>query len=273
MREMYVPALFELPLKDLVKGTSGIYAFARNGDFNLVPTTDDQPFFYQLQWGLPGALLVLLVLISVAVLIYLAVAVMSHRRAGGRGIGALALYFAVLGAAYMLVLVPLVQRYYLLLGNPTLALVVTLEGLLLGAGLGSLFSAQLRGTLVRPVTVALTVLVALLVAHALLFPLLRDSLLQTSLLIRITAVMALTLPLGVLIGLPFPSGLRIAGSSVPGAVPTLWGLNALAAVLGSALASTVAMTFGFQVVLLVAAGMYAVAAALLVLLKQKQTVA
>jgi SAM-dependent methyltransferase len=273
MREMYLPVLFELPLKDLVKGNAGIYDFARNGDYNLVPTTDDQPFFYQILWGLPGSLLILLVLTSLAVLIYLAVTTMTHRRAGGPGMGVLALYFAVLGAAYMLVLVPLVQRYYLLLGNPTLALVVTLEGLLFGAGLGSLFSSRLRGTLVRPVTVALIVLVVLLVAHALLYPLLRDSLLQTSLFIRITAVVALTLPLGLLIGLPFPSGLRIAGSSVPGAVPTLWGLNALAAVLGSALASAVAMVFGFQVVLLVAAGLYAIAAVLLNLIRQRRDAA
>jgi hypothetical protein len=270
---MYVPVLFELPLKDLVKGNAGIYDFARNGDYNLVPTTDDQPFFYQIQWGLPGPLLVLLALTSLAVLIYLAVAARAYGRAGGPGIGALALYFAVLGAAYMLVLVPLVQRYYLLLGNPTLALVVTLEGLLFGAGLGSLFSSRLRGTLVRPVTVALVVLVVLLVAHALLYPLLRDNLLQTSLFIRITAVVAFTLPLGLLIGLPFPSGLRIAGSSVPRAVPTLWGLNALAAVLGSALASAVAMVFGFQVALLVAAGLYAAAAALLNLIKQSRAAA
>ncbi len=269
MREMYLPSLFELPLKDLAKGTASIHDFARNGDYNLVPTTDDQPFFYQLQWGLPGPLLVLLVLISLAVLIYLIVTARGHSSAGKTGAWVMSLYFAVLGAAYMLVLVPLVQRYYLLLGNPTLALVVTLEGLLFGAGLGSLFSSRLRGTLVRPVTVAMLVLVALLVAHALLYPLLRDSLLQTSLFIRITVILALTLPLGLLIGLPFPSGLRIAGSTMPRAVPTLWGLNALAAVLGSALASTVAMTFGFQVVLLVAAGLYAAATVLLNLIKQR----
>ena len=60
---------------------------------------------------------------------------------------------------------------------------------------------------------------------------------------------------------------------MPGAVPRLWGLNALAAVLGSALASAVAMVFGFQVVLLVAAGLYAAAAVLLNFIKQSRAAA
>ncbi len=270
LQMVYVPAKFELTLKDLVKGNAGIYDFARNGDYNLVPTTDDRPFFYQIEWGLPGPLATLLVLTALVVLIYLAVTARVYWRQGGARFGALALFFALLGAAYMLVMVPLVQRFYLLAGNPTLALVVTLEGLLLGAGLGSLLSSRLQGTLRRPVVLVLAGLVALITAEALLYPLFRDSLLQASLPVRILSIFALTLPLGLLVGMPFPSGLRMAGRRLPAAVPTLWGLNAIAAVAGSVLASAIAMTFGFQAVLLVGAGMYAAAALLLVLGKQSE---
>jgi hypothetical protein len=263
LQMMYVPTAFELPLKDLVKGNADIYTFARNGEYNLTPTTDDQPFFYQLQWGLPETLTLLLVLTAIAVLIYLAATARVHWRTGRLRIGTLALYFALLGAAYMLVMVPLVQRFYLLLGNPTLALVITLEGLLFGAGVGSLISSRMKGSLLRPVISALVVLAALLVAHALLYPMLRGVLLQSDLIVRIIAVLALTLPLGLLIGLPFPSGLRIAGQVLPDAVPTLWGLNAMSAVLGSVIAAAVAVAFGFQVVVLLGAAMYAAAAVML----------
>lgn len=263
LQMMYVPTAFELPLKDLVKGNADIYTFARNGDYNLTPTTDDQPFFYQLQWGLPESLILLLVLTAIAVLIYLAATARVHWRTGRLRIGTLALYFALLGAAYMLVMVPLVQRFYLLLGNPTLALVITLEGLLFGAGFGSLISSRMKGSLLRPVISALILLAALLVAHALLYPMLRGALLQADLIVRIVVVLLLTLPLGLLIGLPFPSGLRIAGRVLPEAVPTLWGLNAMAAVLGSVIAAAVAVAFGFQIVLLLGAGLYAAAAVLL----------
>ena len=56
LQMMYIPTAFELPLRDLVKGNADIYTFARNGEYNLSPTTDDQPFFYQLNWGLPDCL-------------------------------------------------------------------------------------------------------------------------------------------------------------------------------------------------------------------------
>lgn len=267
LQSMYVPVRFELPLKDLVKGNANIYDFARNGDFNLVPTTDDKPFFYQIKWGLPDAMTLVLLLTAAAVLIYLGVTVRVYRHSGLKQVGALSLYFATLGAAYMLVMVPLVQRFYLLMGNPTLAMVVTLEGLLFGAGLGSLISSRLHGRLLRPVAVAATLLVVLLAAEALLYPIVSDSLLQAPIYLRVAAVLLLTLPLGLLIGIPFPSGLRIAGTRLPQSVPAMWGLNAIAAVFGSALASAVAMTIGFQAVLLIAAGLYALAAMLLAVIR------
>ena len=273
MQMVYVPVAFELPLKDLVKGNAGIYDFARNGDYDLVPTSDDKPFFYQLRWGLPESLATLLVLTSLAMLIYLVAAARAHWRSGGISVGAISLYFVALGAAYMLVMVPLVQRFYLLLGSPTLALVVTLEGLLLGAGVGSLISSRISASLVKLVGSAVAILVVLLVGHALLYPELMGSLLQTDLTWRIAAVFGLSIPLGVMIGVPFPSGLRIVGHWLPEAVPTMWGLNAMAAVLGSVVASAVAMTFGFQTVLLLAAVLYAGAALLLVAARRSGAVA
>ncbi len=263
MRQMYVPVLFELPLRDLVKGVATLDTFAHNGEYNLVPTHDEQPYFYQLQWGLPAAIVVLLILTGLGGLIYLTLVVRLNWRAGARPAVALALFFVLLGAAYMLAMLPLVQRFYLLVGNPTLALVITLEGLLFGAGFGSLFSSRLHGNLKRPVTLALAGALVLLVAYAVLYPLLGPALLQTPLLVRLGAILLMTLPLGLLIGLPFPSGLRLAGAWTPRAVPALWGLNAIAAVLGSVLAAAVAMLLGFEAVLLLAACCYAAAAVLL----------
>ncbi|MEO5952465.1 MAG: hypothetical protein ABIQ44_08390, partial [Chloroflexia bacterium] len=270
MQMVYVPVLFELPLRELAKELTDLNSFAHNGDYNLVPTTDDQPFFYQLKWGLPETITALMIVTSLLVLTYLAVTVFTHLKPNNKQplqtaipIVSIALYFVLLGAAYMLVMVPLVQRFYLLLGNPTLALVTTLEGLLFGAGLGSLLSARINNKLVRSVGIAIIVLIALLIAQALLFPEIRSLLLQTPLLVRILSVLLLTLPLGFLIGLPFPSGLRIVGAWMPNAIPAMWGLNAMAAVLGSVLASAIAMLFGFQTVLLLAAVFYAAAALLL----------
>lgn len=270
MQMVYVPVFFELPLRELAKDLADLDTFAHNGDYNLVPTTDDQPFFYQLKWGLPETITALLILTSLLVLVFLGLAVGGHFGQGRKKalpVVYIAVFFVLLGAAYMLVMVPLVQRFYLVLGNPTLALVATLEGMLFGAGIGSLVSARIGKDLTRWVWIAMLALVVLLVAQALFFPDLRGALLSMSLVMRILAVLALTLPVGFLIGLPFPSGLRIVGAWLPGAIPAMWGLNALAAVLGSVLASAIAMLFGFQTVLILAAVLYGAAAVLLRLVR------
>ena len=52
------------------------------------------------------------------------------------------MYFAALGAGFMLLEVALLQRFVLLLGHPVYSLTVTLFALLLGTGLGSLLSRR-----------------------------------------------------------------------------------------------------------------------------------
>jgi hypothetical protein len=67
---------------------------------------------------------------------------------------------------------------------------------------------------------------------------------------------AVLVPLGFLMGMPFPSGLRL--------VPTIewaWALNAAASVLGSVAAMVIAIHFGLTATLACAAGAYALAAA------------
>jgi len=62
-------------------------------------------------------------------------------------------------------------------------------------------------------------------------------------------------PLGFLMGMPFPTGLRL--------VPTVewaWALNAAASVLGSVMAMVIAIQFGLTITLLSAAVAYALAA-------------
>jgi hypothetical protein len=63
------------------------------------------------------------------------------------------------------------------------------------------------------------------------------------------------MPLGFLMGMPFPSGLRLVE-----AVEWAWALNAAASVLGSVTAMVVAIHFGLTVTLACAAAAYAMAA-------------
>ena len=74
-------------------------------------------------------------------------------------------------------------------------------------------------------------------------------------------------------GMPFPSGIRWAGQRQPTVVPWLWGINGVTSVLGSALATALAIHVGFRLTLLAAALVYATVGALFALASNKQRTA
>src|SRR5205823_10959919 len=82
-----------------------------------------------------------------------------------------------------------------------------------------------------------------------------------SLLARVVVSVLILAPLGILLGMPFPSGLRIIGEEAPSLVPWAWGVNGFFTVIGTVAALMLGMAFGFKVVLLIAAVCYLVALA------------
>jgi hypothetical protein len=66
-------------------------------------------------------------------------------------------------------------------------------------------------------------------------------------------------PLGVALGAPMPSAIRLLNRAAPRAVPWAWGVNGAASVLGSVGALVVALLAGFDRALLLAAVAYLLA--------------
>jgi len=90
----------------------------------------------------------------------------------------------------------------------------------------------------------------------------------------------LLIPLGFVMGMPFPTGLR-ALASLPApdfpaadndshnAIEWAWAMNAAASVLGSVLAMVIAIQFGLTVTLACGAGAYLIALGLMPILRTK----
>jgi len=70
--------------------------------------------------------------------------------------------------------------------------------------------------------------------------------------------------LGLLMGMPFPTGIRWAGTQQGGIVPWLWGINGSLSVLGAVLSVTIAVHAGFRITLLIAAAIYGIAGAAMI---------
>ena len=176
---------------------------------------------------------------------------------------------ALLGAGFMLVEVPLIQRFQLLLGYPVLSLATVLGGLLLAGGAGSLVSQRWAAPQLRQrVVMAALWIAGVGLLYWLVLPTLVHSLLQSGLIVRILATVLLTALPGVAIGMPFPGLLRLASSNQP-SIALLWSINGAFSVLGSTAAIALAMTAGFGSALLSGAAIYGVVAVLVYKMNDK----
>jgi len=168
-----------------------------------------------------------------------------------------ALYFAGLGLGFIMVEVVLIQRFSLFLGHPVYSLSVVLFTVLLAGATGSFLADKWAQPRVLPRILAL--LCGILALYALALPRLLDATLSASTPVRIMLAVAVMAPLGLLMGMPFPTGLRRAGREANGLVSWAWAVNGAASVFGSTLTVLISMSYGFTASFLAAARAYALA--------------
>ena len=259
-------------------------AFYAEYDYDVRPPTDDHPFFgHYFKWsqapqvlaefgrawqpfGGAGyfvivALLVLAVLLAAA-LIVLPVALWrgANRKAASPFALRNLLYFGLIGLAFLLVEIPLLQRFILYLGQPAYAFTAVLFSLLLFSGLGSQWSDRI------PLRPSLAILAILILVMPLLLPRLFAWTLGLPLTIRLGLTVLFLAPLGFLMGIPFPAGIRsmkreqaagVENAAQNLSIPWVWAVNGAASVVASILAALLALTFGFSWVLRLGALCYA----------------
>ncbi|MEW5960429.1 MAG: hypothetical protein AB1801_22110, partial [Chloroflexota bacterium] len=164
------------------------------------------------------------------------------------------LYFTLLGLGFLFVEIPLLQRFILYLGQPAYAFAVVVSTLLVAAGLGSNYLSRRL-----PLRLGLGLIVLLAVAYPWLLPPLFDATLQFSFAGRVAVTAAALLPLGLVLGTPFPGGIMRVGQTAPELTPWVWAANGCASVVSAVLAAMIALTWGFSAVLWSAAAAYALA--------------
>ncbi len=254
----FAPQIAERPVFDPLR-REGLEAFVAAVPEDISPVTDARPFFYDVEKGLESKLQNVLwgaVLACVLVLL-LPLLHANARRTSDQDIPPLllAFYASGLGAGFMMVEMYLLQRIGLFLGYPTLSLATTLFGILLAAGAGSLFGAQLRFLRAASSLGLATVGIGLFCA---LYNWPLDALLRYGHGWPVGARAGLSLVLagvpGLLLGALFPAAMRLARGPV--AVPWMWAANGFASVLGSVLAVALSMEWGAADAIRVGGGLY-----------------
>ena len=299
LQPLYLPSdPGQNPFADLI-ASNDPYAFARSYSYNTAPVTDNAPFFFftlkagqilgekglrgGIDWKINLGVLVLLLVLLISVIAVLAFLVLPLAfRSGsrkGRHSPLPLLYFVAVGLGYILVEIAFIQRFVLFLGHPTYALTVVIFLLMLSSGAGSLFS---RMWLPRPDLgwVPLVLVIAALLANVVFLPGRLAALVGMAFGYRLLVSGILLMPLGFVMGMPFPTGLRaLAAFPVPefpagqgasdNAVEWAWAMNAAASVMGSVLAMVIAIQFGLTMTLACGAGAYLLALLLMPALRTK----
>lgn len=249
--------------------------FARTYAYNVTPVTDGAPFFFftfktgyvvrniiagtgrGMDWRFNLGLVVLamlLVISTAAVMAFLVLPLLLHREIGSRPAKLSALlYFVAIGLGYILVEISLIQRFVLFLGHPTYALTVVVFLLLLSSGAGS-FSTRRSS-----VGLIVGAIVALVLLNVLLLPWVLSAAVGLGFAVKLIISGLLLAPLGFLMGMPFPTGLKLLSQSGNATVEWAWAMNAAASVLGSVAAMVIAIHFGLTATLSCAALAYALA--------------
>ena len=106
-------------------------------------------------------------------------------------------------------------------------------------------------------------LVVLLVAFAFVTPLAIDRFDSATTPVRIMTATAMLVPIGFLMGMPFPIGMKLASLRPNAPTAFLWGINGAMSVCASVLAVVVALSWGISTAFWVGCVSYAVALAAL----------
>lgn len=266
-----------------------LQSYVAGYEYNIRPATDDWPFFFD-YYGfknlanpfapskggfpitrlplalmiLPGVLLAILVLGGIFILMPLRGQAAALRSQPGKL--PVLVYFSAVGLAFICVEIMFLQKLMVFLGGPVYSMAVTLFSILVFCGIGARLTRHFSETAPRGAGVLILIVLAAAIFGATWF--LNEivpQLMHLSHWLRCVVAVAALMPVSLLMGMPFPTGLRLTERVNEQLVPWAWSVNAIATVLGSIGAAFLALLTGYTTVLNVGIGIYLVALVALML--------
>jgi hypothetical protein len=135
---------------------------------------------------------------------------------------------------------------------------VVLFSLLTWSGIGSFLTGRMSGPPEQRLPFIFAGLAAVSLLYAFALPPLFHAVLGSALALRVVIASIVLAPLGLVMGMFFPSGIQIVRRANVAFVPWAWGINGCASVVGTVLAVILAMNYGFRFVTFVALAIYLV---------------
>lgn len=172
-------------------------------------------------------------------------------------------YFACLGLGYIMLQVSLIQKFTLFLGNPAITMITVIAVMLIASGIGSFFSEKFlirkfalwdKNKNIFFVFIFIFFLVMIFsFTNAAVFKYLSS----LSIALKIVISSFIIVPLGFMMGMPFPYGIKILEDKE--SIPIVWAVNGFFSIVGTVITVILAMMVGFKVVFVIAGVIYLLA--------------
>jgi hypothetical protein len=259
------------PYSALLNGQINLDQFYDMFDTKVYPVTDDNPYFLSFEKPLPRAVEVLLYASVGIVAIFLLVpfAWMKRRRGGeevstkkseiGIAIATVIPYFAALGVGFILIELALLQKLILLMGNPTMTFALLLFTLLISSGAGSLLSSRIVKNNMKNLVFVIGGIAGLGILYFLFLPPIIYSTIAEPIQVKAAVSIAILAPIGFLMGMPLPTGMRLLKVHRPNYIPWMWAVNGAFSVLGAVLAIALGIMYGSSLAMILGILIYLIA--------------
>ncbi|MBU0731391.1 hypothetical protein KKC88_00755 [Patescibacteria group bacterium] len=265
--------------------------YIENYKFDITPPTDNDPyFFYVLKlknffdpeiWKVGSeevnvravqVLGVITILVIVLTALCIILPLILARKIGNttKLDGGLLVFFGAIGLGFILIEIALMQKMTVFLGNPTYSLSVVLFTLLISSGTGSFFTSKItRQNFKKNVIVRFILLLMVLALFGVLTNFIIVNFEHWEESLKILAAVILMFPIGFLLGMAFPMGMKMAAVQQQENMPWFWGINGTFSVCGSVLAIMIAINSNILVSYAVGILCYIIALAAIIVVQNR----
>lgn len=236
--------MFDDILYNLAQGEFTFKQLTKNASINLNPVTDDSPFFFNYELGIPQSLNILIVT-TVFLIFWIGYKFKNNKKFNAIFeispiylFNKIAIIAFLLGLAYILIQSFLFQSLNLYLNNPLKSFSLLLFSFLLGNGIGSFLSNYIKKNRIKSIIPVICFLLIILFIEVFLFiPNIKGSNFELFSLVFIPSV---------LIGIPFPILLlELAEYNNLNAISILLGISGVAGFIGAVMTLVFATLIGY----------------------------
>jgi len=254
---------YYLSVQEILKNKKEFY---NDYIFDVSPVSDDKPFYFNFfrlskfnelrnligeNWQPfldPGFLLFFLLIQAVILSLLFVLTPLKFVKIKIRKIPLL--FFFCIGISYMFIEIVLIQKFILILGHSAYAVSTVIFSMLLSSSFGSILSRKMQKNRIRLIII---ILFFLIIIYSFLIPKITWFIITLPIIIKIILSALIIAPLGFVMGIPFPTGLKIISNKM---IPWAWAVNGSASVLSPILAIILALFFGYNFVLFLAGLVY-----------------